>query len=43
MEEREKTRSSSLNCRFLFLAWALLEVKNSLKPCMAALSNKIAM
>ena len=33
MEERLNTRSSSRNCRFLFLAWALLEVRNSLKPC----------
>lgn len=33
MEEREKTRSSSRNWRFLFLACALLDVRNSLKPC----------
>lgn len=33
MEEREKTRSSNRNWRFLFLACALLEVRNSLKPC----------
>jgi hypothetical protein len=41
MDDRENTRSSNLNCRFLFLAWALFEVRNSLKPCTSAARQRL--